>query len=44
MKVKKKSTGEVFICAEWATIATTICDSWGNPIEIPVEDAELIND
>ena len=44
MKIKIISTGEVVNIADYAKVTLDYCDSWGNPIEIPFEDVELIKD
>ena len=44
MKIKIISTGEVVNIADYAKVTLDHCDSWGNPIEIPFEDVELIKD
>lgn len=44
MKAKIISTGEVVNIADYAKVTLDHCDSWGNPIEIPFEDVELIKD
>lgn len=44
MKIKIISTGEVVNIADYAKVTLDHCDSYGNPIEIPFEDVELIKD
>ena len=44
MKAKIISTGEIINIADYAKVTLDHCDSWGNPIEIPFEDVELIKD
>ena len=40
MKARIKATGEIVNLSEYARI--TMCDSYGNPIELKPEDVELI--
>lgn len=44
MKARIKKTGEIVNIAEYAKIALDQCDSWGNPIEVKLEDVELIQE
>ena len=44
MKAKIISTGEIINIAEYARVTLDVCDSYGNPIEVPFEDIELIKD
>lgn len=44
MKVKIKKTGEIINAANYATIVLDKCDSYGNPIELKLEEIELIDD
>jgi predicted DNA binding CopG/RHH family protein len=44
MKARIKKTGEIVNIAEYAKIALDQCDSWGNPIEVKIEDVELIQE
>ncbi len=43
MKVKIKKTGEIINAADYATIVLDKCDSYGNPIELKLEEVELID-
>lgn len=42
MKARIKKTGEVLNIASYATIHVDKCDDWGNPIEYPVSEVEII--
>lgn len=42
MKVKIKKTGEIVNAADYARVALDQCDSWGSPIELPLDEIELI--
>lgn len=44
MKVKIKKTGEIINAADYATIVLDKCNSYGNPIELKLEEVELIDD
>lgn len=44
MKARMISTGEIIKIAEHARVVLDKCDSYGNPIEVPFEDIELIKD
>lgn len=44
MKARIKKTGEIVNLANYASITLDRCDSWGNPIELRPEEAELIPD
>lgn len=43
MRVKIKKTGEIINVADYATIVLDKCDSYGNPIELKLEEIELID-
>ena len=40
MKAKLKKTGEIINIAEYARVTLDQCDSWGNPIEVNLDDVE----
>ena len=42
MKVKIKKTGEIVNAADYARVALDQCDSWGSPIELPLDEIELL--
>lgn len=44
MKVRIKKTGEVFKVAEYAKVAMDVCDSYGNPMEYPLNEIEIVED
>lgn len=44
MKVRIKKTGEIVNAAEYAKITLEQCDSWGNPVEMNLDEVELIDD
>ena len=44
MKARIISTGEIINIADYARVILDKCDSYGNPIELPFEDIELIKD
>ena len=44
MKARIKKTGEIVNIAEYATIELEICDSYGDPVCLPPEDVELIQE
>lgn len=44
MKVRIKKTGEVFKVAEYAKVAMDVCDSYGNPMEYPLDEIEIVED
>ena len=44
MKARIISTGEIINIAEYARVTLDKCDDYGNPIEVPFEDIELIKD
>lgn len=44
MKARIISTGEVIKIADYARVTLDKCDDYGNPIEVPFEDIELIKD
>ena len=43
MKAKIKATGEIINIASYAKITLDKCDSYGTPIEVRLEDIELID-
>ena len=44
MKARIISTGEIIKIADYARVVLDQCDSYGNPIEVPFDDVELIKD
>lgn len=44
MKVRIKKTGEIFKVAEYAKVAMDVCDSYGNPMEYPLNEIEIVED
>lgn len=44
MKAKIISTGEIIKIADYARVTLDKCDDYGNPIEVPFEDIEIIRD
>ena len=44
MKARIISTGEIINIADYAIVTLDKCDDYGNPIEVPFEDVELIKD
>lgn len=42
MKARIISTGEIINIASYARVTLDKCDDYGNPIEVPFEDIELI--
>ena len=44
MKVKIKKTGEIVNAASYAKVALDKCDSYGNPIELSLDEIELVSD
>ena len=44
MKARIISTGEIINIASYARVTLDKCDDYGNPIEVPFEDIELIKD
>lgn len=44
MKARIKKTGEILNVASYAAIAVDKCDDWGNPVEYPVSEVEIIPD
>ena len=44
MKARIISTGEIINIADYASVTLDKCDDYGNPIEVPFEDIELIKD
>lgn len=44
MKVRIKKTGEIVNAASYASVALNMCDSYGTPIELPLDEIELIPD
>lgn len=44
MKARIISTGEIINIADYARVTLDKCDDYGNPIEVPFEDIELIKD
>ena len=44
MKVRIISTGEIAKIADNAKVTLNQCDRWGNPVEVPFENIELIKD
>ena len=44
MKARIISTGEIINIADYARVTLDKCDDYGNPIEVPFNDVELIKD
>lgn len=44
MKVLIKKTGEIVNAASYAKVALDMCDSYGNPIEVLLDEIELLQD
>lgn len=44
MKARIISTGEIINIADYARVTLDRCDSYGNTIEVPFENIELIKD
>ena len=44
MKVKVKKTGEVYLLADWAKVPVDNHDSFGNVLEFPFEEVEILQD
>lgn len=44
MKARIKSTGEIINIAEYDRVTLDKCDSYGNPIDVPYEDIELLQE
>lgn len=44
MKARIKRTGEILNVASYAAIAVDKCDDWGNPVEYPINEVEIIPD
>lgn len=44
MKARIKKTGEVFKVAEYAKVAMDVCDSYGNLMEYPLNEIEIVED
>jgi len=44
MKARIKKTGEIVNLASYVRITLEKCDPWGNPIEMNLEDVELIQE
>lgn len=44
MKVLIKKTGEIVNAASYAKVALDMCDSYGNPIEVGLDEIELLSD
>lgn len=42
MKIKIKETGEIKIVADYARIQVEDCDSYGTPLEYPLDEIELL--
>ena len=42
MKARIISTSEIINIADYARVTLDKCDDYGNPIEVPFEDVELI--
>lgn len=43
MKVRIRATGEIINIAEYAKVTLDKCDSYGDPIELPFDEVEVIN-
>lgn len=44
MKAKIISTGEIINIADYARVTLDKCDDYGNPIEVPFNDVELLKE
>lgn len=44
MKARIKETGEIINIAEYDRVTLDKCDSYGNPIDVPYEDIELLQE
>lgn len=44
MKVRLKSTNEVLNVADYNMVTLDKCDSYGNPIQVPIEDVDNVYD
>lgn len=44
MKARIKKTGEVVNIADYAKVTLDRCDSWGNPLEYPLDEVEIIEE
>lgn len=44
MKVRLKSTNEVLNVADYNMVTLDKCDSYGNPIQVPMEDIDNVYD
>ena len=44
MKARIISTDEIINIADYAMVTLDKCDDYGNPIEVPFDDIELIKD
>lgn len=44
MKARIKKTGEVINIADYAKVTLDRCDSWGNPLEYPLDEVEIIEE
>jgi hypothetical protein len=44
MKAKIISTGEIIKIADYARVTLDKCDDYGNPIEVPFNDVELLKE
>lgn len=42
MKIKIKETGEIKIVADYARVQVEDCDSYGTPLEYPLDEIELL--
>lgn len=43
MKVRIRATGEIINIAEYAKVTLDKCDSYGNPLKLPFDEVEVIN-
>lgn len=44
MKVRIKATGEIINIAEYAKVTLDRCDSFGDPIQLPFDEVEIISE
>lgn len=44
MKARIKKTGEIANIADYSRVVLESCDSWGNPLEYPLDEVEIIEE
>lgn len=44
MKARVKATGEIINIAEYAKVTLDRCDSFGDPLEFPFDEVQIINE